>query len=388
MSSDKTLPSFREQLAVVYDDYMDTLGGGERSALAYAKALRDMEFSVEIVSRRDLPSPSVIERIYGPEYADIPMRKLPTQDITAHLLPAQLSVFVNHTFMSFDRNPARLGLYSMMFPVTQLRRESHPGELAGLQTYKYFLCNSSFTKHYTESYWQLPAEKCLTMHPPISQALIDSATAELKKTGVDKKKTFINVARFNPGTHNKNQLIIIECFLEAKSRFPELSDWHLKCIGIANTDEASKQYLDKCLTLAAKSGGSVEILNNVNATDLKTELHDAFGYVHATGAFIPPGFEPHKCEHFGLSIIEAMAQACIPLVYARGGIFDVLKPGESGIPYITQAGLIEGFGKVASLWKSEAAKKMQQNALTAASELSQAKFTAKLAAIIAKGLNT
>ena len=64
MSEDLTQPCFKEQLAVVYDDYMSTLGGGERSALAYAKALSDLGFTTQLISTLPLPSKSSIIELW------------------------------------------------------------------------------------------------------------------------------------------------------------------------------------------------------------------------------------------------------------------------------------------------------------------------------------
>lgn len=383
------LPSFSEQLAVVYDDYLATLGGGERSALAYALALKNLGFTVEILSRNPLPSKARIGEVFGQELAEIAMRRIPASDIFSYLSSAELAVFVNHTFMSFAKNPAKLGIYSQMFPVSAIAARTHPRETAALKTYDLMLCNSTFTKGYTVGLWDYPKERCFVLHPPIGSEHIDAAKSYRAKFP-EKKKQFINVGRFNPGTHNKNQKIVIASFLEAKGR-PDaigksLETWQLHIVGNSNADESSETYLRDCLQMAEASGGSVRIHQNLDIGSLKTLLADSFAYVHATGAFTPPGVDPFKCEHLGLSIIEAMANGCIPLVYARGGIFDIFTPGEMGVPYITQEGLVEGFGEIAGMFGTAAATEIQGKCLVAASEQSQQHFTEKLANFVARGL--
>jgi glycosyltransferase involved in cell wall biosynthesis len=377
------LPSFSGQNAVVYDDYLRTMGGGERSALAYAAALAKLDFSVEIVSTQPLPCRSDIVQIFGSEFADIEMTRMLTDDVYSYLKRAELRVFVNHTFMDFTKNPAKIGIYAQMFPVSRINMREERQKACHLQSYNLMLCNSSFTKTYTTGLWEFPKEKVHVLHPPIGQKHVDAA----KSRGAihkKKRKQFVNIGRFNPGTHNKNQKIIIEAFLDARSRFPDLKDWSLTLIGNANQDEESHKYLESCKELAATKTGAVEIQNNIPEEQLIERLKESFGYVHATGAFHLPGENPFKCEHLGLSIIEAMAYGAIPIVYARGGIFDILEPGSMGIPYITYEGLVEGFRDVATLYGSAEAITMQSKNMAAASNEGLESFISRFADFLAR----
>ncbi len=379
------LPSFREQLAIVYDDHMATLGGGERSALAYALALKNLDFTVEILAQRALPDPADVIRTFGAEFRDIPVRQIRTGDLTAHLRLASPTVFVNHTFMDFHANPARVGIYSQMFPVTSITSRSHPRETRALSTYQLLLSNSSFTKKYSDATWEFPTRKSHVLHPPIGQRVTD-AKPEILRTLAAKKKQFVHVGRFNPGTHNKNQQVVIETFLEARNRFPSLNDWRLLLIGNANQDSAARSYLAECKKLAAASGGTVEIRQDAPEDELFKALAESFGYVHATGAFLAPGVEPFKCEHLGLSIIEGMASGCIPIVYARGGIFDVLEPGKMGVPYMTRSGLIEAYQEVVDSFGSPRADAMQRANVEGASTVSFPAFQLRLAELLTREL--
>lgn len=379
------LPSFREQFAVVYDDYMDTLGGGERSALAYAKALHDLGFFVEIISTRPVPEQEKIVTVFGNEFSNIRINRLKVNDLSYFLNTAELSVFVNHTYMSFLPNPAKVGIYSQMFPNHLVSRFSHPREASALASYDLMLSNSSFTKTYADGYWEFPEDRSLILNPPIGEIFVEASKSRMGQK-LQKKKQFVHVGRFNPGNHNKNQKVIIEAFIEASISNPILSDWNLVLIGNVNKTEASIAYYNDCKKLIERAAGRIQIKEDLPQTLLAKYLDESFGYIHGTGAFIPPGTDPQRCEHFGLSIIEAMSFGCIPLVYARGGIFDVIEPGISGLPYIDQQGLVEGMCDIAALWGLQEAESMQQAALSAASKQGQAHFTEKLAQYLALAL--
>lgn len=383
--SETPLPSFKEQVAYVYNDYMSTLGGGERSALAYALALKELGFFVEILCGGEIPSTAKIAAIFGDEFAEIPMRSLNGTPAHVFVKTAQPTVFVNHTYMSFAPSPARIGIYSQMFPNHSVTRLTHPKEVAALASYRFMASNSSFTKRYTDMYWEYPTERSVVLHPPIGSHHVILAR-QLVTQKPRKERTFIHVGRFNPGNHNKNQKILIQAFLDAKTKYPELADWRFQLVGNVNQTPESQAYFAECQSLASKSSGSVEIHQDLVAHKLSQLMELAFGYVHGTGAFIPPGIDPHKCEHYGLSIVEAMAHGALPLVYARGGVFDVLEVGTMGIPYISYEGLVEGFAEIAAKYGTSAAETMQEACLNSAAKRGQEAFTRGLGQLISEGL--
>ncbi len=385
------LPSFTEQLAVVYDEYLDTLGGGERSALAYALALQNLGFTTELVSTRQIPSKEEITRLFGHEFSGLNLKKIDSKDLYSYYKPSQLTVFVNHTHMSLMPNPAKLGIYSQMFPAEPVTMENNPKAVAQLNSYKLFLSNSSFTQKYSELYWQYPKDRGFVLHPPIGSDHIKTALSlkeDLASLSSQKKKQFLHIGRFNPGHHNKNQKIIIESFLEARAKDLELKDWQLHLVGVANQTKEAISYLEQCRALAKKHGGIVFIHNDISSSELSRLLLESSGYVHGTGAFYLPGEHPERCEHLGLAIIEAAAHGCVPLVYARGGIFDLLTPGETCIPYISKDGLIEGYSEVAHLVGSEGIGKIRGDLLTATLNCGQEAFTRKLSRYIVEALQS
>ena len=49
---------------------------------------------------------------------------------------------------------------------------------------------------------------------------------------------------------------------------------------------------------------------------------------------------PEKCEHFGISIVEAMAAGCVPFVVANGGPPEFVIEGETGFQYSNVSELV------------------------------------------------
>jgi glycosyltransferase involved in cell wall biosynthesis len=377
------LPSFEEQLAVVYDDYMSTLGGGERSALAYAKALKNLGFKTQILTTLPPPKKEHITKIFGEEFSDIDIyyEKVEPEKLVDFLRPSELKVFINHTYMSYIYNPAHIGIYSQMFPNESINQLDHTTKTFNINSYHYMLSNSSFTKDYADGFWSYPLNRSLVLNPPIGTRFIERAEVFLKNPP-KKEKYFVNLGRFNPGNHNKNQKMLMEEFLLAQKSYPILSDWKFHFIGNVNETKESFLYHKDCESIAKASNGSIEIHNNIPETELSNILTKAFSYVHGTGAFIPPGEHPHLCEHYGLSIIEAMAHGAIPLVYVRGGIFDILEPGTHGFIYKSKSQLQKQMQNIALLYDSEEGSNISYNATLVASQQSQENFTKKLLEIL------
>lgn len=381
------LPSFTEQIAVVYNDYLDTLGGGERSAIAFALALRDLGYTVEIACRNAIPSRDRMESLFGESLSGINFSQPKTNYIASYYGGAGVSVWVNHTYMSFDHNPAKIGIYALMFPQWGVSRRSDPMYVRALETYRAFAANSTYTETYGRALWEVDSSRFCTLHPPISATHVDHALA-LTSAGrfpLAKKKSFIHLGRFNPNSHSKNQKILIEGFLAARASNPRLADWTLTCVGNVNSDEESRAYFAACEDLARRSGGAVRIETGVPFKRVGELLSESFGYVHGTGAFVPPGEQPSVCEHLGLAILEAMAHGCVPLVYGRGGIFDFLEPGISGLCYFTPEGLEEGYDLLARYYDSPDAGRIQAATLATVPQAGFESFKRRLATLIVQG---
>jgi len=83
-----------------------------------------------------------------------------------------------------------------------------------------------------------------------------------------------------------------------------------------------------------------------------------------------------------------MAYGCIPLVYARGGIFDVLNVDHGGIPYMTYEGLVEGFEEIAELWGKPEVTAMQKKMIEGALDVRFERFTERLGEFLTKEMES
>lgn len=374
------MKSFEGKDAVVYVHNMTNLGGGERSALALAKALSILGFDAEVVTMtQPVVSREKIENAFGDEFDDVTISyREPRED--GHWSGKAPFLLVNLSHANFMANPSPIGIYRLMFPVRPLLRENAPQAVENLCTYNLMLSNSSFTKQYADMMWDYPADRSHVLNSPLRTSIAATADELLKETPV-KKKRFLNIGRIEP---YKNQKLLIDAFMDARGKFDVLEDWQLVLVGGVASTAASQEYYDSCQQAADQSEGAVAIERDASHHRLEELLSESFGYAHGMGAFHAPGTKPHLCEHFGQTIVEAMAHACLPVVYARGGIFDVLNVDDGGVPYMTYEGLVEGLVEVASLWGSPEASDIQRKMITGALDVRFERFTERLGEFITK----
>ena len=281
-------------------------------------------------------------------------------------------------------NPSPLGIYRLLFPVCPVLRENSAQVVDDLCSYNMMLSNSSFTKQYADLLWDYPSDRSHVLNSPLRTSIAATGEQFLMAPPVKKKK-FVNIGRIES---YKNQKLLIDAFLDAQSKSSFMKDWQLILIGNVANSEGSQEYFRACQDAAEQSNGAVEIKGDVSHHELEEHLSEAFGYVHGMGAFIPPSVRPHYCEHFGQTIVEAMAHGCIPLVYARGGIFDVLDVDHGGIPYMTYEGLVEGFEEIVELWGKPEVTAMQKKMIEGALDVRFERFTERLGEFLTKEMES
>ena len=359
------------RLALIYNRFMQTSGGGERSTLAYALALKTLGFDARVITVS--PMKWDIVETFGSEFSGIPVDYYPLKDIKS-LSALKPSIFVNHSYLSYDTaNIGRVGIYSLMFPNPineEMRRN--------IESYNLVLSNSSFTKSYADPTWKLEEDRSCVLHPPIQSSFIKLANDILADGSLKKEKAFINVGRFFRKGHTKNQKKIILEFLRAKEKDDTLNEWSLHLVG--NTNDID--YFNECVELA-KEDEKIYFHQDVTSEELSSLLLKSYGYIHATGAFDVKR-PPSQCEHFGLSILEAMAHGCIPIVFARGGIFDILDVNRGmGYAYLTASGLRDALSELAGKWTDGGTLSYAQKlCLQAVGKVSQEEFTKKLNSLL------
>jgi O-antigen biosynthesis protein len=160
------------------------------------------------------------------------------------------------------------------------------------------------------------------LHPPVPIRSLPSRANRRDRLVI------LSIGRFFAGGHNKRQDLLIEA---VKRLGTEGVDCELH---LAGTLHASHWGHYNSL-LQAAAGLPVSFHPNASPTLLLELLAQSSIYWHAAGFEVDPTMTPEKCEHFGISILEAMAVGCIPFVVANGGPPEFVREGETGFQYST-----------------------------------------------------
>jgi glycosyltransferase involved in cell wall biosynthesis len=168
---------------------------------------------------------------------------------------------------------------------------------------KIILTNSLFSSKIFEYIFSLKPQ---VVYPPINLKSFSS--------GPYKENLIVSVGRFDP---YKNYEILIKALSHIQNG---------KCYIVGSIyDITSVRYFNKLKMLIKhlKIDDKVKLIVNSSFEVLKSILSKAKIYVHCA-----------SFEYFGISIIEAMACGCVPIVHKSGGAYiDVVDRGKYGLTF-------------------------------------------------------
>jgi len=181
----------------------------------------------------------------------------------------------------------------------------------------------------------------------------------------------VSIGRFFVGHHNKRHDVMIDAMRQLTDKDV---DAELHLIG---SIPPHPEHLEHFATLNRIAGDlPVRFHPNAPPEQVRDLLTRASIYWHATGFEIDPRLRPDVCEHFGISIVEAMAYGCIPLVVANGGPVEFVREGDTGFRYDTIGELITKTRHLAA--DQPALASISQRARAEAQKFGEAVFVQRL----------
>jgi len=172
------------------------------------------------------------------------------------------------------------------------------------------IVNSDFTRRVIDKEYGI---KSVVVYPPV----------DVKKfSGRAKEKIILSVGRFSQLKQAKGQDVLIRVFkkiIEDKS----LTGWRLILAG--GTEIGSEDWL-KSLEIEAK-GYPINFVKSPSFNQLADLYARAAIFWSAAGYGIDELSAPDRVEHFGISVVEAMASGTVPLAFDAGGHKEVIESG-------------------------------------------------------------
>lgn len=302
--------------ALIFDPYLDTLGGGERYALTFALTLAHLGYSVKI-AWKDTGELVEAGRRFGLDTSDLSLDQEGFRICSGHASFMEKFNYTRQFDLIFWVSDGSL---PFLFAKTNLIHFQVPFTAIGgnplingfkLGSVKRIVYNSNFTRNIVER--NLLHMKGFVLYPPI-----DTAQFKVGK----KDKLILSVARFASPSHSKRQDILVDAFRQLSSK---TKDYTLILAGGQRGDTTQLKELEK-----QAKGLRVEIIANPEFDQLCQLYSKAEFFWHAAGFGIDETKEPEKVEHFGMSTVEAMSAGCVPVVIAKGGQKEIITP-ESGV---------------------------------------------------------
>ena len=299
---------------LIYDPYLDTLGGGERYVLTLAQTLLREEWEVKIAWE----DPDILSKakdkfrlkIDGMEIIDRNIFSEKFVHKWSQLKNFDLLFWVSDGSLPMVFGPKKTWVHFQV-PFMNVEGDSFKNQTK-LKMVSKLVCNSQFTANVIRSEF---GKECQVLYPPVA--------TDLFKPGV-KTNTILYVGRFSRLMQDKAHAELIATFKNFSG--VKSNDYRLVLAGSTETSEAA--YLNWLRNEAEDY--PIEIVPDPSFEELQKLYAEAKFFWGLAGFNADEETQPERCEHFGMSVVEAMAAGCIPILLNKGGYKEIVEDGQSG----------------------------------------------------------
>jgi glycosyltransferase involved in cell wall biosynthesis len=339
--------------AAFYSPYLDTLGGGERYVISAAKVLNDHGWDVSVESK-DKAILQKLEKRFDLDLSGIKVtgsiKRGDGYDLCFWLSDGSVpTLFARRNILHFQR------------PFSGVDGKSLINRMKFFRINR-VVVNSEFTKSFIDR--EYPCET-VVLYPPVD--------VEKFKPG-KKENLILYVGRFSQLEQSKRQDVLVTVFKKFYDSFGH--GWKMVLAGGSGIGRT--KFVDKL----KKSGTSypVRVVENPSFKEIKNLYSRAKIFWSAAGYGVDEKRLPQKVEHFGISLVEAMAAGCVPLAYNAGGHREIIKDGMNGKLWNTKGDLL-GFTRDL-IENSADLRKISLNAVKDSFNFSYARFEANLLKLV------
>ncbi|HET7098725.1 MAG TPA: glycosyltransferase family 4 protein [Patescibacteria group bacterium] len=301
--------------AAIHNQYLDTLGGGERYTLSFALALAKIGYTVDITWQ----DPS-IQKLINSQISSSIKEKLEDRfglklDGVNFVEDIKRGDGYDLCFWVSDGSiptlKARKNILHFQVPFHNVGGNSLLNKMK-LFRIDHIVCNSQFTKKVIDREYGVES---VVLYPPVS---VDDFKSKRKENLI------IYVGRFSKLKQSKRQDVLIKAFKNLTKS--GINDWKLILAG--GVEVGVGNYIDELKKMS--KGANIEI---IESPDFKT-LKELYGisriFWSAAGFDDDEDKYPERVEHFGMTVVEAMASGAVPVVYNAGGHKEIIKNNMNG----------------------------------------------------------
>lgn len=331
----------RKPSLAIFDHTGHIIGGGQKYGFTIAHALQDM-FDVTLLLNRDVTLKNIKDWYHlDLSHCNIKIVNIPFFDQfeTQHLDPGRVSRRMENPFHIISKESGNYDFFinnsmnEKVFPLANVSAlichfpERRPKDYFYAHHYTYIVYNSDYTAHWIQQKWKLTPHKHI--YPPVDMVPFPEEAA------VKKENIILSVARFEEGG-SKKQLEMVRTFGKLNRRFPDLmKNWTLVLAG-GSTDD--NKYLETIKeTIQKRDVTNIRLRVNITGDELKDLYSRASIFWHICGL---DQTDPALVEHFGMTIVEAMQNRIVPIVFDGGGQREIVEQEVSGYRAVSTAQLM------------------------------------------------
>lgn len=338
--------------AAIFNPYLDTLGGGERYTLSFAKTLAKNGYDVDL-EWKDFGIKTKLENRFGMKLTDInivsDVKKGDGYDLCFWVSDGSIPLM-----------HARVNILHFQVPFHGVNGKSLMNKMKLFRINK-IVCNSTFTKNVIDKEFGVES---VVIYPPV-----DTDSFKSKR----KENIILYVGRFSKILQSKGQETLISAFKKFNDN--GLKDWKLVLAG--GTEVGAEGMLESLRIMS--EGYPIEFVESPDFATLKDIYGKARIFWSASGFGANENENPEKMEHFGITVVEAMAGGTVPVIFNGGGHKEIVKDGQSGFLWSSIDGLVD---KTVKLIKNKQFHDFEINAKKRAGDFSYDVFEKKVVSYI------
>lgn len=317
--------------AAIHNQYLDTLGGGERYTLTFAKVLAKAGYSVDVTwqdpsikslinEQVDFSVKSKLEHRFGLDLTDVnfveDIRRGDGYDVCFWVSDGSIPTLrARKNFLHFQVPFHHVGGNNLLNKMKLFRIDK-------------IICNSQFTKKIVDREYGVEG---VVVYPPVP---VDKIKARRKENII------LSVGRFSQLKQTKHQDILVKAF--RKLFDSGFEDWKLVLAGGAEVGVGG--YIKKLEKMA--EGYPIEIIKSPDFRTLKDLYGRAKIFWTASGFGEDEEKNPEKVEHFGIVVVEAMAAGAVPFAYDAGGFKETIDNKYNGFLWNSASDLLRSTKKL------------------------------------------
>ena len=299
--------------AAIVNPYLDTLGGGERYSAAVAEVLLANGYDVSI----EWKEASILKKLetrFGINLGGV--------KVTPNVKRGDgFDVCFWVSDGSIPALKARKNFLHFQVPFHDVSGNTLLNRMKLFRIAK-IICNSNFTKSFIDKEYHVNS---IVIYPPIG---VDKIKPKRKENII------LFVGRFSQLKQVKNQDLLIKAFKNFYTR--GFDDWKLILAG--GSEIGGGEYVRHLKKMVGEY--PITIFEGPSFKELVRLYGQAKIFWSAVGYGANDRREPEKVEHFGISLVEAMAAGCVPVAFRAGGYKEIIRDGKNGFLWKTPRELL------------------------------------------------